>query len=105
VQVERVMERVYDRRRLRQAWQIVRRNAGAAGVDQMTVEAFAEREEELLDLIHDKLQAGAYRFKPAKRVSIPKPGSAKKRNLGIPVVMDRIVSHSLHSMLERVFQG
>jgi retron-type reverse transcriptase len=49
------MERVYDRRRLRQAWQIVRRNAGASGVDLMTVEAFAERDEELLDLIHDKL--------------------------------------------------
>jgi regulator of protease activity HflC (stomatin/prohibitin superfamily) len=41
---------------------MVRRNAGAAGVDQMTVEAFAEREEELLDRIHDKLQAGTYRF-------------------------------------------
>ncbi len=104
MQVERVMERVYDRRRLRQAWQIVRRNAGAAGVDQMTVEALAEREEELLDLIHDKLQAGAYRFKPARRVSIPKPGSAKKRNLGIPVVMDRIVSHSLHCVLEELFE-
>jgi retron-type reverse transcriptase len=87
VQVERVMERVYDRRRLRQAWQSVRRNAGAAGIDQMTVKAFVEREEELLDLIHDKLQAGTYRFKPARRVSIPKPGSTKKRHLGIPVVI------------------
>ena len=104
MKVERVMERVYDRRRLHQAWQTVRRNAGAAGIDQMTVEDFAQREEEFLDLIEAKLQAGAYRFKPARRVEIPKPGSTKKRNLGIPVVMDRIVSHSLHSVLEELFE-
>ena len=104
MKVERVLERVYDRRRLRQAWQTVRRNAGAAGIDQMTVEDFAQREEELLDLIHAKLEAGTYRFKPARRVEIPKPGSTKKRNLGIPVVMDRIVSHSLHSVLEELFE-
>lgn len=105
MQVERVMERVYDRRRLRQAWQTVRRNAGAAGVDHMTVEAFAKREEELLDLIHNKLRTGTYRFKPARRVQIPKPGAIKKRDLGIPVVMDRIVSHSLHSVLDELFEA
>lgn len=104
MKVERVMERVDERRRLRQAWQSVRRNAGAAGIDQMTVEDFAQREEELLDLIQAKLEAGTYRFKPARRVQIPKPGSSKKRNLGIPVVMDRIVSHSLHSVLEELFE-
>jgi len=98
------MERVYDRRRLHQAWQAVRRNAGAAGIDQMTVADFARREEEFLDLIQAKLQAGTYRFKPARRVEIPKPGSTKTRNLGIPVVMDRIVSHSLHSVLEELFE-
>jgi group II intron reverse transcriptase/maturase len=97
------MERVYDRRRLHQAWQTVRRHAGAAGIDQMTVEDFAQRQEAFLDLIEAKLQAGTYRFKPARRVEIPKPGSTQKRNLGIPVVMDRIVSTSLHSMLEELF--
>ncbi len=98
------MERVYDRRRLHQAWQSVRCHAGAAGIDQMTVEDFAQRAEALLDLIEAKLQAGIYRFKPARRVEIPKPGSTQKRNLGIPVVLDRIVSHSLHSVLEELFE-
>jgi RNA-directed DNA polymerase len=69
----------------------------------MTVEDFAQRQEEFLDLIQAKLQAGTYRFKPARRVEIPKPGSTQKRNLGIPVVMDRIVSTSLHRMLEELF--
>ena len=105
MRVSGVMERVYDRRRLQRAWRQVRANAGAAGVDNMTVEGFAEREEELLEVIHDKLEAGTYRFKPAKRVLIPKPGSPKKRKLGIPVVMDRVVSQSLHGVLTEIFES
>lgn len=103
MKVERVMERVYDRRRLRRAWERVRANAGAAGIDDMTVGEFENREEELLSLIHEKLTAGTYRFKPARRVLIPKPGSSKKRKLGIPVVMDRVVSQSLHTVLEEIW--
>jgi len=83
----------------------VESNAGAAGIDQMTVQAFAEREKEYIRLIHEKLRAGVYRFKPVRRVEIPKPGSTKKRKTGIPVVMDRIVSHSLHTVLMKLYHG
>ena len=103
MKIENVMERVYERRRLSRAWQRIEKNAGAAGIDQMTVEGFAKRKDELLDFIRAKLEAGSYRFKPARRVLIPKPGTTKKRKLGIPVVMDRIVSQSLHSVLEEIF--
>jgi RNA-directed DNA polymerase len=92
--------KVYESERLYQAWQQVRKNAGAAGIDQMTIEEFAQREVQLLVLIHDKLKSGRYRFQPVRRVLIPKPGSDKKRKLGIPVVMDRIVGVSMHSVLE-----
>lgn len=102
---ERVMERVYDRGRLYRAWEAVKSNAGAAGIDHMTVEVFAERAEEYLGRIYEKLRAGTYRFKPVRRVEIPKPGSSKKRKLGIPVIMDRIVSQSLHTVLEELFDG
>ena len=74
-----VLERVYNQRRLRLAWQQVRKNAGAAGLDRMTVEEFGRRENELLELIHEKLKAGTYRFKPARRALIPKAGTSKKR--------------------------
>ena len=103
MKVERVMERVVDRRRLYDAWQQVRKNAGAAGIDDMSVKDFESRERELLCVIQQKLTAGIYRFKPAKRVRIPKPGTSKKRKLGIPVVMDRIVSQSLHLVLAEIF--
>ena len=100
---EKILERVYNPGRLRQAWQQVRRNAGAAGIDKMTVEVFERREEELLGLIHEKLKAGTYRFKPARRVLIPKEGTSKMRKLGIPVVMDRIVGQSINLVFEEIF--
>lgn len=100
---ENVLERVYNPGRLRMAWRQVRKNAGAAGIDKMTVEEFERREDELLKLIHDKLEAGTYRFKPARRKLIPKKGSSKKRKLGIPVVMDRIVSQSMNLVFEGIY--
>lgn len=100
-----VLERVYEPGRLLAAWQQVKGNAGAAGIDRMTVEEFASREQELLGLIHDKLVSGSYRFRPARRVLIPKEGSGKLRKLGIPVVMDRIVGQSLHTVLEEIFDA
>jgi len=67
------------------------------------VEEFAQREEQHLALIHDKLKSGSYRFQPAKRVLIPKEGTSGTRKLGIPVVMDRVAGASMHSVLEEIF--
>ncbi len=105
VKAQKVMERVYDWGRLRMVWKQVEKNAGAAGIDKMTVEAFKEREGILLREIQGKLQAGIYRFQPARRALIEKEGSQKKRKLGIPTVMDRIVSQSAHLVLERIFDS
>ena len=100
---ENVVEKVYDPGRLYAAWQQVRSNAGAAGIDGMTVETFESREEELLSVIHEKLREGIYRFKPARRVLIPKEGTSKMRKLGIPVIMDRVVSQSINLVFEEIF--
>ena len=62
-----VLERVYNLGRLRMAWRQVRKNAGAAGIDRMTVEEFDRREDELVNLIQNKLEDGTYRFKPNTR--------------------------------------
>ena len=99
---EKIIERVYEPRRLRWAWQQIRRNAGAAGIDGMTVEGFERKEEALLQSIHEKLKSGTYRFRPARRVLIPKEGTSKMRKLGIPVVMDRIVSQSMNLVFEEI---
>lgn len=100
---ENVIEKVYDPERLYVAWQQVRKNAGSAGIDRMSVKNFEGRIEELAPVITRKLKEGIYRFKPARRVFIPKDGTSKKRPLGIPVVMDRIVSVSINTVFEELF--
>jgi len=105
VKQEKVIERVYNPWRMRKAWQQIKENAGAAGIDKMTVEEFEKREDEFLELIHEKLKEGIYRFKPARRVLIPKEGTSKMRKLGIPVVMDRIVAQSIHLVFEEIFDS
>lgn len=60
-----IMRRVYEMQRLHTAWHQVKQNAGAAGIDEMTVEDFDSRKEELIPLIHERLKGGEYRFKPA----------------------------------------
>jgi len=101
---QNVLERVYEPGRLLEAWRQVKGNAGAAGVDQMTVEEFEKRKEQLFPLIYKNLKAGSYRFKPARRKEIPKRGSSgKTRKLGIPVVMDRIVAQSIHTVFQEIF--
>jgi RNA-directed DNA polymerase len=99
----KVLNRVYEPRRLRQAWQQVKKNAGAAGIDQMTVKDFERRKDELLKVIHQKLKAGIYRFKPSRRTLIPKESTSKLRKLGIPVVMDRVVSQSVNLVFQEIF--
>ena len=103
MKVRDVLVKVFEPGRLQMAWQQVKKNAGAAGIDRMTVEEFARKEEHLLALIHDKLKSGNYRFQPARRVLIPKEGTSRMRKLGIPVVMDRIVGTSMHSVLEELY--
>ena len=100
---ERVLELIHEPERLYEAWQQVKKNAGAAGMDGMTVKEFEQREEELLQLIHEKLKAGTYRFKPARRVFIPK-GGGKMRALGIPTVMDRVVAQSTNLVFQGIFE-
>ncbi len=99
----KVMKSVYEPRRLRQAWQQVKQNAGAAGIDQMTVETFGQRKDELITIIHEKLKAGTYRFKPARRALIPKERGSEMRKLGIPIVMDRVVSQSVNLVFQEIF--
>jgi len=103
MKVTEILAKVYEPGRLQQAWQQVKKNAGVAGIDQVTVDEFSQREEALLMLIHNRLESGHYRFKPARRVLIPKDGTSKMRKLGIPIVMDRIVGTSMHRVLEEIF--
>jgi RNA-directed DNA polymerase len=95
---------VYDPRNLARAWRQVKRKKGAGGVDGMTIDRFEQRRDRYLDVLHHKLREGRYRPRPVKRVEIDKPGSAKKRPLGIPTVMDRVCQQALLQVLEPIFE-
>jgi RNA-directed DNA polymerase len=81
--VHSLIDKVYDPNNLEEAWQRVWENRGSAGIDGVTIAAFAEREDELLGELHEQLSNRTYRPQPVKRVAIPKAGGGI-RNLGIP---------------------
>jgi len=90
---------------LKEAWERVRANRGAAGVDRQTlddVEAYGV-ERMLAELQHD-LQAGRYRPSPVRRHEIPKPDGGK-RPLGIPTVRDRVTQQAAKLVLEPIFEA
>ena len=75
---------------------------GAAGVDQQTVDDFAEHERDEIGSLHELLRQKRYRPAPVRRVWIPKPGGQEKRPLGIPTVRDRVVQTALVNVIEPI---
>jgi retron-type reverse transcriptase len=71
---------VYDPRNLSGAWERVKENRGAGGVDGMTVTRFDEDRDHYLQ---QKLKDGSYKPRRFLWVEIEKPGSTAKRPLGI----------------------
>ncbi len=90
---------------LQLAWAKVQSNAGACGVDGITVEDFAKDSLERLLAVKKHLEEGSYQAKPVKRVWINKLGSrGEKRPLGIPTVRDRVVETALKMVIEPIFE-
>nr|WP_238845605.1 group II intron reverse transcriptase/maturase [Nocardia terpenica] len=91
------------------AWERVAGNKGArsAGVDGMTAAFVRDRigEEQFLTELRDQLKARSFRPTPVRERMIPKPGSRKRRRLGIPTVADRVVQASLKLVLEPIFEA
>jgi len=99
-----LIDKVYAPRTLWAAWEKVAANAGAAGVDQVSVGQFARTAVDELATLSRQLREGSYQPKPVKRTWIPKPGSPEQRPLGIPAVRDRIVQTALRMVLEPIFE-
>jgi RNA-directed DNA polymerase len=88
---------------LQAAWEKVRANRGAAGVDGQSVERFERQAELYLRELADGLRDGSYRPQPVRRVEIPK-GDGRTRPLGIPAVKDRIVQTAMKLVIEPIFE-
>jgi RNA-directed DNA polymerase len=92
---------------LQAAWEAVRRNQGASGVDGVSIgqiTATPEGEAAFLTEIERSLKEGTYRAQAVRRVYIPK-ANGKLRPLGIPTVRDRVVQAAVLLVLEPIFEA
>lgn len=96
------MERIVSSANISQAWQKVKSNNGAAGVDGVTIDDFPYRYRECWQEIRTTILNGSYNPQPVLRVEIPKDDGSS-RPLGIPTVLDRVVQQAIMQVLEPWF--
>jgi RNA-directed DNA polymerase len=99
-----LIDKVYAERTLKAAWQHVKANDGAAGVDHVTVTMYERDLDRNLAHLATQLRDGTYRPQPIRRTWIDKPGSREQRPLGIPTVRDRVVQTAMRIVLEPIVE-
>ena len=103
--VHSLIDKVYQRKNLEMAWEKVRANKGAGGVDGQSVADFELQRDEQLDRLHRELRDDAYRPQPVRQVPIPKVGKPGQwRKLGVPTIFDRVCQQALLNRLEPIFE-
>jgi group II intron reverse transcriptase/maturase len=98
-----LLERILERGNLNEAYRRVYANKGASGVDGVTVEELLDylkiHKAELLESIRTR----KYKPQPVRRVEIPKD-NGKKRQLGIPTVVDRVIQQAISQVLTPIYE-
>jgi RNA-directed DNA polymerase len=100
-----LLDRIYRRDVLWEAWRRVRTNRGAAGIDAMTLAAVEQLGVEgFLEDLGRRLHAGTYRPAAVRRRYIPK-ADGRQRPLGIPTVRDRVAQMAATLVLAPIFEA
>ena len=97
-----MLEQILLRANLLKAWQRVKANGGAAGIDGVTIEEFPGYLREHWPEIKRQLLDETYKPSPVKRVEIPKR-TGGTRPLGIPIVLDRLIQQAILQVLQPIF--
>jgi RNA-directed DNA polymerase len=79
-----------SKREVWEAWERVKANKGAPGVDGCSIEDFEKGLRDNLYKIWNRMSSGSYFPPPVRAVEIPKPHGGGTRILGVPTVADRI---------------
>lgn len=99
-----LFEKILDIHNLRTAFTRVKKNKGAPGIDGITIEKYEQNLEEELNQLRAEALNWSYKPIPVKRVEIPKPNGKGTRNLGIPIIKDRVLHMAIKMVLEPILE-
>lgn len=97
-----LMDKILSQKNLQEAMKRVKSNKGASGIDKMSVEEIDEYFSKHIEEIKTSIWEKKYRPRAVKRVYIPKP-NGKKRPLGIPVVVDRVIQQAVAQVFSELY--
>src|SRR6202171_1488053 len=104
--VHSLIDKVYQRKNLEMAWEMVKANRGSGGVDGQSLDGFAAQLEQQLGRLQSELKEDVYRPQPVRQVQIPKAGKPGEfRTLGIPTIYDRVGQQGSLNPLGPTFVG
>jgi len=98
-----LLEKIIDRNNLNQAFKRVKANKGSHGIDGMKVDELLQYLKENGDSLRQSILDGSYKPNPVRRVEIPK-SDGKKRPLGIPTIVDRVIQQAIAQVLIPIFE-
>ena len=99
-----LLEKILHRDNMNKAFKKVKKNKGAAGIDDMGIDELLNYLKENGSNLVQTIRDGKYRPKPVRRVEIPKEEKDKVRKLGIPTVVDRVVQQAIAQILTPIFE-
>lgn len=98
-----LLEMILSPQNLNKAYLAVKKNKGAGGIDKMEVKELGDYLRNHKYELIDSIQHGKYRPNPVRRIEIPKEGG-KKRMLGIPTVVDRVIQQAIFQELSKLYE-
>ena len=102
-QADGLLEEIVSPENLNRAYKRVKRNKGAGGVDGMEVDELLQYLKDKGEGIRKSIVAGEYQPQPVRRVEIPKD-NGKKRKLGIPTAVDRVIQQAIAQVLTPIYE-
>ena len=96
-----MLERILSPTNMAEAYRRVVANAGASGVDGVTVQELSDYIKSNWKRIAGEIRSRQYRPQPVRRVEIPKPNGGM-RKLGVPTVVDRMIEQAIVQVLSQI---
>jgi len=97
-----LMEKIFSRTNMQEAYRRVVKNDGAPGVDGVSVDELKAHCQQHWSRIRVELLSGKYEPQAVRQVEIPKPAGGT-RMLGIPTVIDRLIQQAIHQVLQPIY--